>query len=181
MGGRSTGTPHYNRASWFGVGEGFFRKARRCPARGSDTAAAMALRAACSGLQITESKQKQNKKRRRPTALICDDLMPLCNDSVRQRRATTRSRSRADRGISAEGQESGTRGYCMCVAVPRAAGLCVAVGAGWCVVCAGIFPPPMDCFLFPPPKGYFPSRGMFPSHLDFEGVALRRPNPLLIG
>ena len=62
MGGRSTGTPHYNRASWFGVGEYFFIKARCCPARGSGTTAAIALRAACSGLQITESKQNKTKK-----------------------------------------------------------------------------------------------------------------------
>ena len=51
MGSGSTGTPHYNRASWFGVGKGFlYIKPRRCPARGSGTAAAIALRAACSGL-----------------------------------------------------------------------------------------------------------------------------------
>ena len=30
MGRRRFGTPHYNRASWFEVGKGFFRKARRC-------------------------------------------------------------------------------------------------------------------------------------------------------
>ena len=45
------GVPHYNRASWFEVGKGYtFRKARRCSLGGSGTAAAMALRAACSGL-----------------------------------------------------------------------------------------------------------------------------------
>ena len=60
MGRRSTGIPHYNRASWFGVGKGLFRKARRCLVRGSGTAAAMALRAPCSRLQIQES-NKQTK------------------------------------------------------------------------------------------------------------------------
>ena len=44
MGGRSTEVPHYNRASWFGVGKCFLIKARRCTARGSGYAAAMALR-----------------------------------------------------------------------------------------------------------------------------------------
>ena len=56
----SHGTPHYNRASWFEVGKGYFRKARRCPLGGSGFAAAMALWAACSGLQIQESKQKNS-------------------------------------------------------------------------------------------------------------------------
>ena len=45
------GTPHYDGASSSGVGKGYLEK----------PAAAMALRAACSGLQIQDSKQNKNK------------------------------------------------------------------------------------------------------------------------
>ena len=34
MGGRSTGIPHYNRASWFGVGKGFLIKSPPLPRKG---------------------------------------------------------------------------------------------------------------------------------------------------
>ena len=50
MGSRSSGIPHYNRASWFEVGKGSPYKSPPLPLRGSGTATAMALRAACSGV-----------------------------------------------------------------------------------------------------------------------------------
>ena len=52
--------PYYDCASWSRVGKGYIERPVAAPkARGSGTGAAMALRAACSWLQIKESKQKK--------------------------------------------------------------------------------------------------------------------------
>ena len=70
-GWRSRRYPHYDRASWPGGRKWVYRwKTKSCllfvvpclrgmTARGSGDAAAMALRAACSGLEITDSKPKK--------------------------------------------------------------------------------------------------------------------------
>ena len=54
-------TPHYNRASWFGVGKVILEKPAAVR-RGSSKAAAMALRAACSGIKIQDSKQNKTNR-----------------------------------------------------------------------------------------------------------------------
>ena len=64
LGRRRKGSPQHNRASWFEVGDGYtLEETRRCSLGGSGTAAAMALQAACSGLQIQELKQNKTYPR----------------------------------------------------------------------------------------------------------------------
>ena len=72
LGRRKPGIPHYNCVCWFEVGNGYsFRKARRCSLGGSGTAAAIALWAACSGLQIQDSKQKKpSRKPSKPLSFV---------------------------------------------------------------------------------------------------------------
>ena len=58
--------PQHNRASWFGVGKGYTCGGKRllflaCEGQ-RHAAAAIALRAACSGIEITDSKQNRKKK-----------------------------------------------------------------------------------------------------------------------
>ena len=60
--GRGGGTPHYDCAGWSGVRKGFMYKNPSLSARGSGKAAAMALRAPSSGIQIKDNKQTSTRR-----------------------------------------------------------------------------------------------------------------------